>query len=53
MKYLTFIALVLFAACTPRSEFDLILRNGTIYDGTGSSPYVGDIAINGDSIAAI
>ncbi len=52
MKYLTFIALVLFAACTPRSEFDLILRNGTIYDGTGSSPYVGDIAINGDTIAA-
>jgi len=33
--------------------FDLIIRNGTIYDGTGSSPFVGDIAINTDTIAAI
>lgn len=53
MRYLTFITLVLFASCTPRLEFDLILRNGTIYDGTGSSPFVGDIAINGDTIAAL
>ncbi len=53
MKYLTFIVLVLFASCTPQAEFDLILRNGTIYDGTGSSPYLGDIAINGDTIAAL
>ncbi|MCK4990257.1 MAG: D-aminoacylase [Bacteroidales bacterium] len=53
MKHLTFIALVLFAACTPGPEYDLILRNGTIYDGSGSTPIVGDIAINGDTIAAI
>ncbi len=53
MKYLTFIALVLFAACTTRSEYDLILRNGTIYDGSGSTPFVGDIGINRDTIAAI
>jgi len=53
MKHLTFIALVLFAACTPWPEYDLILRNGTIYDGSGSTPYVGDIGIYGDTIAAL
>ena len=53
MKHLAFIALVLFAACTPGPEYDLILRSGTIFDGSGSTPYVGDIGINGDTIAAI
>ncbi len=32
---------------------DLILQNGTIYDGSGSPPYVGDVAITGDQIAAL
>ncbi|HIF74962.1 MAG TPA: D-aminoacylase [Porticoccaceae bacterium] len=27
------------------TQFDLIIRNGTIVDGTGSEPYLGDIAI--------
>ena len=26
--------------------FDLVIRNGTIVDGTGAAPYVGDIAIS-------
>ncbi len=29
---------------------DLVLRNGTIYDGSGKSPYRGDIAIKADRI---
>lgn len=33
--------------------YDIILRGGNIYDGTGSAPYVGDIAIQSDTIAAI
>ncbi len=53
MRYLAFLALALMAACTPGAEFDMILRNGMIYDGSGSSHFVGDIAINGDTIAAI
>jgi len=42
-------------ACTqkPTQEFDYILRNGTIYDGTGRAPMIGDIAIQNDTIAAI
>jgi N-acyl-D-amino-acid deacylase len=35
------------------AQFDLIIRNGTIYDGSGKAPVVGDVAINRDSIAAV
>lgn len=53
MKYITGITLILLMACTPRPDYDIILRHGTLYDGSGSSPYAGDIAINADTIAAI
>ena len=33
--------------------YDLIIRGGTIYDGLGGAPFVGDIAISGDTIAAV
>jgi N-acyl-D-amino-acid deacylase len=32
---------------------DVIIRNGTIYDGNGGAPFKGDVAISGDSVAAI
>src|SRR5215472_3588340 len=32
---------------------DLVIRNGTIVDGTGGERFVGDIAIDGDRIAAV
>ncbi len=35
------------------NKCDLIIHNGTIYDGNGKPPYTGDIAINGDAIAFI
>ena len=41
------------AACTPPPSYDVILRGGTIYDGSGEKPYTGDVAFNGDQIAAI
>lgn len=49
------IALLLIIACTqkPKQEFEIILRNGTIYDGTGKPSFVGDVAIQSDTIAAI
>lgn len=34
-------------------EYDWLIRNGTVYDGSGSSPHTADIAIIGDSIAAM
>ncbi len=33
--------------------YDLILRNGTIYDGSGGAPFTGDVALRGDRIEAI
>ena len=43
----------LLAACTPPSSHDLILRGGNIYDGSGSEPLIGDVAIDGDKIVAL
>ena len=40
-------------SCHPTPHYDTIIRNGAIYDGTGAKPYTGDIAIQGDTIAAI
>src|SRR5580700_2284194 len=34
-------------------SFDVIIRNGTIYDGSGQNPFTGDVAIRGDKIVAI
>ncbi|MXZ18540.1 MAG: D-aminoacylase [Rhodothermaceae bacterium] len=45
--------LLLICGCTHGPDFDLILRGGTIYDGSGNAPYIADIAVDGDSIAAI
>jgi N-acyl-D-amino-acid deacylase len=54
-----FFAALLAAGCAPSRHtsllmrYDLILRNGTIYDGSGGAPFAGDVAINGDAIAAV
>jgi len=32
--------------------YDIVIRNGTVYDGSGSPPYSGEVAIQGDTIAA-
>lgn len=41
------------SACAPPPSYDVILRGGTIYDGSADEPYTGDVAIDGDVIAAI
>ena len=33
--------------------YDLIIKNGTVYDGTGDKPFVADVAIKGRKIEAI
>ena len=40
-------------ACAAPVQYDVILKNGSIYDGSGSSPYVGDLAMDGDLIVAV
>src|SRR5688572_13451660 len=54
-----FALLILFAfptfsfAQTNSNEFDLIIKNGTIYDGSGGKPFKADVGIKGDKIAGI
>jgi N-acyl-D-amino-acid deacylase len=38
---------------TSAQQYDVIIRNGTIYDGSGSAPVHRDVAIRGDRIAAV
>jgi N-acyl-D-amino-acid deacylase len=33
--------------------YDIMLRGGTIYDGSGGAPYVGNVAITGDRIVCV
>jgi N-acyl-D-amino-acid deacylase len=38
---------------TQAQAFDVIIKNGTVYDGTGGPPLKTDVGIKGDRIAAI
>jgi N-acyl-D-amino-acid deacylase len=35
------------------ADYDVVLRDGTVYDGTGGAPFQGDVAIRGDRIAYV
>ena len=35
------------------ADYDVVIRGGTVYDGTGAAPYAADVAISGDRVAAI
>lgn len=37
----------------PELRFDVVIRNGIIFDGSGQRPLVGDVAIIGDRIAFV
>jgi len=49
LNYIIFLIL----SCATEPDYDIIIRNGTIYDGTGSPAYTGDVAIKADTIAKI
>ena len=38
---------------TSHDKFDLILRGGTVYDGSGGDPFAADVGITGDRITAL
>ncbi len=40
-------------ACSRPETFDIVIRGGTLVDGTGASARVGDLAIRGDRIVAV
>ena len=47
---------LLLVSCAKAADLtncDLLIRNGMIYDGSGGKPFKGDLAINGETIAAV
>ena len=47
------VACVVATAAQPKPRFDIILRNGTVIDGSGRPAFRGDVALRGDHIAAV
>jgi N-acyl-D-amino-acid deacylase len=43
----------LLVACSAPTSYDVILRGGTLYDGSGDEPFVGDVAFRDDTIVAL
>ena len=41
------------AVAPAQPRHDLLIRNGTLYDGSGGEPFVADIAVSGDRIVTI
>src|SRR3546814_13225219 len=41
------------AVAAQAPAYDLIIRGGTLYDGSGKPPVVGDVAIKDDRIVAV
>ena len=41
------------AAAAASQRFDVLIDDGTIYDGSGGEPYVGDVGIVGDRLVAV
>jgi len=47
------LALTCCATTPPTQSYDVVVRGGTIYDGSGGPPFTGDIGIRGDRIAHV
>ena len=45
--------LALAAACAPQESYDVVIRGGTVYDGSGAPGSRLDVGIRGDQIAAV
>jgi N-acyl-D-amino-acid deacylase len=46
-------SLLIAAAQSRPAQYDVLIQNGTIFDGSGAEGHRGDVAIHGDQIAAI
>jgi N-acyl-D-amino-acid deacylase len=50
---IAFVGLLLSSAAAPAPEYDVLIKGGTIYDGSGGAPFVGDVGIKDDKIAYV
>ena len=53
LRPLLTVGLVFLASACSRYDVDTLIIGGTVYDGTGGTPYVADVAIAGDTVFAI
>ena len=55
MKNIIFslIGIIVLFSCDSTPDFDLLITNARIYDGSGANSYMGSIGVSGDSIVAI
>ena len=53
MKSRLALALILTAASLSAQDYDILIRNGKIVDGTGDPSFHGDLAIRGGKIVAM
>lgn len=53
LRTLVLLLFILLAACQKPTPYDVIIRNATLYDGSGNKPFVADLAIQHDTIAFI
>jgi N-acyl-D-amino-acid deacylase len=49
----TFLLVLLLAACASAEDYDLVIRNARIVDGTGNPWFKGDVAIKKDKIVRV
>ena len=40
-------------SAAPAPTYSVLIRGGTIYDGSGGAPYVGDVALKGDRVVYV
>jgi N-acyl-D-amino-acid deacylase len=52
MKTLWTVIALFTAACSARQQYDVVIRHGVVYDGSGSPGATEDLAIQGDRVVA-
>ncbi len=52
-NFFLYILVIFLAACSSPQHYDIIIKNGLVYDGSGNAPVQTDVAIVGDAIAKV